>query len=94
MTQDRGKTLLVTGGCGFIGTNLVRFLLNRPEGWRVVNVDSLTYAGNRVSLAAADDNPNFRFVHGDVRNAEAVDAVEAILADGVDATMGRFNAGP
>lgn len=59
------RTVLVTGGAGFIGSNLIYRLLEEPE-LRVVNWDALTYAGNPASLAAAANHPRYRFVHGDV----------------------------
>ena len=68
------RRVLVTGGAGFLGTNFVHHWLARHGEDRVVVFDALTYAGNRDSLAAAEDNPNFRFVHGDLRDAGAVEA--------------------
>jgi dTDP-glucose 4,6-dehydratase len=59
--------VLVTGGAGFIGSNFVRHLL-ADEGWRVVNLDLLTYAGNLENLAGLEDDPRYRFVRGDVRD--------------------------
>ena len=58
------KTLLVTGGAGFIGANFVLDAVAR--GIRVVNLDALTYAGNRDTLAAIEGDPNHVFVHGDI----------------------------
>ena len=60
--------ILVTGGAGFIGSNLVRLLVGR--GHQVHNVDKLTYAGNRASLADLEGNPLHVFLHGDIRDAE------------------------
>ncbi|OUV89776.1 MAG: hypothetical protein CBD09_03635, partial [Puniceicoccaceae bacterium TMED149] len=52
--------ILVTGGCGFIGSNLVRMLVQQ-KGETVVNLDKLTYAGNPESLNDITDHPNYRF---------------------------------
>ena len=57
-------TWLVTGGAGFIGGNFV--LEAVADGVRIINLDALTYAGNRDTLAALDDDPNHVFVHGDI----------------------------
>ncbi len=67
-------TLLVTGGCGFIGSNFVRQLLATDETVRVVNFDALTYAGNPANLAGLETHPRYRFVKGDVTDREAVRA--------------------
>ena len=62
----KNKTLLITGGCGFIGSNLVRLALS--SGYRVVNLDALTYAGNLASLAGVQQHPDYTFVHGNIRD--------------------------
>jgi dTDP-glucose 4,6-dehydratase len=64
--------VLVTGGCGFIGSNLVRYLLNVSDDIRVTNLDALTYAGNPASLADVADDPRYTFVHGDICDADLV----------------------
>jgi dTDP-glucose 4,6-dehydratase len=75
--------ILVTGGCGFIGSNLVRHLLEtRPED-SVVNLDVLTYAACRESLADLEADPRYRFIQGDITDREAVSAA----MQGVDAVM-------
>ncbi len=60
------KIVLVTGGCGFIGVNFVRLLLETRPSWRVINLDKLTYAGNLQSLADVAGNPAYTFVRGDI----------------------------
>jgi dTDP-glucose 4,6-dehydratase len=64
--------VLVTGGSGFIGSNLVRLLLAERPAFRVVNLDKLTYAGNPENLADLDGDPRYRFVRGDICNGELV----------------------
>ncbi len=63
--------ILVTGGCGFIGSNLVRHLLE-SAGHEVLNLDKLTYAGNRFSLADLEDDPRYRFAQVDICDAESI----------------------
>ena len=63
-------TWLVTGGAGFIGGNFVLDAVR--NGVRIVNLDALTYAGNRDTLAALDDNPDHVFVHGDIGDGALV----------------------
>jgi len=67
------RSLLVTGGAGFIGTNFVYYWLNKYPEDKVVVLDALTYAGNRQNLSEADKNPNFEFVHGNILNQTLVE---------------------
>ncbi|MDK9709322.1 MAG: dTDP-glucose 4,6-dehydratase [Desulforhopalus sp.] len=67
------RTVLVTGGCGFIGANFVRLLHSHHGDWRVVNLDKLTYAGNLQNLAGIIEGENYRFVRGDICDAELVE---------------------
>jgi dTDP-glucose 4,6-dehydratase len=69
----RANSLLITGGAGFIGAHFTRHRLARHAQDRVVVLDSLTYAGDRRSLAEHESNPRFRFVHGDIRDRELVE---------------------
>jgi dTDP-glucose 4,6-dehydratase len=66
------STYLVTGGCGFIGSNFVRHLLASDPAVRVVNLDALTYAGNPDNLTDLAGNPRYRFVHGDITDRNVV----------------------
>jgi dTDP-glucose 4,6-dehydratase len=69
------RTVLVTGGCGFIGSNLVRYLLHSDPALRVVDLDALTYAGNRANLADLEGSGRYAFVHGDIGDAAVVETV-------------------
>ena len=62
------RRVLVTGGCGFIGSHFVRLLLAEEPDVRVVNLDALTYAGNLANLADVASSPDYRFVRGDIRD--------------------------
>src|SRR5581483_4020746 len=67
-----GRSILVTGGAGFIGSHLVDLLLERPDT-TVTVLDKLTYAGSRRNVAPHERNPRFRFVVGDVADPRAVE---------------------
>jgi len=67
------KVVLVTGGCGFIGANFVHLVHKTRPGWRVVNLDKLTYAGNLSNLAGIDENGQYRFVRGDICDTQRVE---------------------
>lgn len=64
--------LLVTGGCGFIGSNYIRYVLDRDPNLHVVNLDALTYAGNLANLADLEGHPRLKFVKGDIANPQDV----------------------
>jgi dTDP-glucose 4,6-dehydratase len=76
-----GAHLLVTGGAGFIGSELVRQVMARRDGTRITVLDKLTYAGNRANLAAVEQDPEqaarFAFVHGDIADPVVVDPLVA-----------------
>ena len=65
------KTIFVTGGAGFIGSEFARLVLNETSDTQIINFDALTYAGNLDNLAGLDSSRH-KFVHGDICNAEAV----------------------
>ena len=80
------KTILVTGGCGFIGSNFVRHLIHERPEWSVVNLDGLTYAGNPMNLVDLEETvgERYRFVRGDIRERELLEKLFAENAfDGV-----------
>lgn len=64
--------VLVTGGAGFIGSNFVHYLLEKEPECKVVNLDLLTYAGNKNNLKDVKDHPNYHFVKGNITNKELV----------------------
>jgi dTDP-glucose 4,6-dehydratase len=66
------QTVLITGGCGFIGSNFVHYLLETDPKIRVVNFDRLTYAGNLENLTDLENRLNYRFIKGDITDGEAV----------------------
>ena len=68
------KNIMVTGGAGFIGANFVRYMLNKYPEYAILVYDKLTYAGNLDNLLDVDDDPRYRFVKGDICDAEAVTA--------------------
>jgi len=64
--------LLVTGGCGFIGSNFIKHLLATDPATSIINLDSLTYAGNLANLGGLENHPRYQFVKGDITDREAV----------------------
>jgi|Deesub1362B_J571_1020462.scaffolds.fasta_scaffold00011_96 dTDP-glucose 4,6-dehydratase len=67
--------LLVTGGCGFIGSNFIRYILKNYPSYEIINIDALTYAGNRENLYDVEDFPRYRFIHGRIEDVETVKEV-------------------
>lgn len=67
------RTILVTGGAGFIGSNFVKLVLDKYDDIKVVNVDALTYAGNLENLKEIENNKNYIFAKGDIRDRLAMD---------------------
>src|ERR1700686_5476667 len=65
--------LFITGGAGFIGSNFIRHILSLRKGYKIVNYDKLTYAGNLANLESVAGHPDYSFVRGDICNASAVE---------------------
>jgi dTDP-glucose 4,6-dehydratase len=66
------RTILITGGAGFIGSHVVRLFVNRYPDYRIVNLDKLTYAGNLENLKDLESKPNYAFVKADITDAESL----------------------
>lgn len=66
------KTYLVTGGAGFIGSNFVIYMLNKYSDVKIINIDSLTYAGNLENLKSVENNKNHVFIQADICDKEAI----------------------
>ena len=76
--------ILVTGGCGFIGSNFVRYLLKNHPDYTVINVDKLTYAGNLENLSGLSTAPRYHFIRADITDAPQM---EELIAKGVNAIV-------
>jgi dTDP-glucose 4,6-dehydratase len=77
------ETILVTGGCGFIGSNFVRHMV-RTHDYKIINVDKLTYAGNLENLADISGHPKYEFVRGDIVDRALIDG---LASKGIDAVI-------
>ena len=66
------RTILITGGAGFIGSHVVRLFVNKYPDYKIINLDKLTYAGNLANLKDIEDKPNYRFVKMDICDFEGV----------------------
>ncbi|KRE75419.1 dTDP-glucose 4,6-dehydratase [Paenibacillus sp. Soil750] len=64
--------ILVTGGAGFIGSNFIHYMLDLYPSYEIINLDSLTYAGNLENLTSIQENSQYTFIKGDIANAELV----------------------
>jgi len=79
------RTLLVTGGAGFIGANFIHYWVKHHADDRIINLDALTYAGNLENLVGLEGNANYRFIHGNIDDTKLV---KQLFADeGVDTVV-------
>lgn len=69
------KTILITGGAGFIGSHVVRLLVNKYLDYKIVNLDALTYAGNLENLTDIEKAPNYTFIKGDITNENFINSL-------------------
>lgn len=69
------KTILVTGGAGFIGSNFVKLMLNKHPDYKIINVDLLTYAGNLENLSDINGKPNYEFIKADIRDRDKIEEI-------------------
>ncbi|MDZ7587439.1 MAG: GDP-mannose 4,6-dehydratase, partial [Patescibacteria group bacterium] len=72
--------LLVTGGAGFIGTNFIKYWLEKHPADDIINFDKLTYAGNLENLKDLENNPRYKFIKGDIADPDDV----RIAVQGID----------
>ena len=75
MFNNNSKTILVTGCAGFIGSNFVPYFLEKYPNYNLVNLDLLTYAGDLENLKECENNPNYKFIKGDICNRELVEFI-------------------
>lgn len=66
------KTIMITGGAGFIGSHVIRLFVNKYPNYRIINVDKLTYAGNLENLKDVETKPNYKFVKADIVEGEEI----------------------
>ncbi len=69
------KTILITGGAGFIGSNFIPYFLEKHPHYKLINLDLLTYAGNLENLKEVENSPRYEFIHGNIINQKLVKSI-------------------
>ncbi|PIQ89383.1 MAG: dTDP-glucose 4,6-dehydratase [Candidatus Omnitrophica bacterium CG11_big_fil_rev_8_21_14_0_20_42_13] len=69
------KKILITGGCGFIGSNFIRYMLDKYPDYNIINIDKLTYAGKGENLKDKEGDSRYKFIHSDICEAPVVDKI-------------------
>lgn len=94
------RSILITGGCGFIGSHVVRHWVHKYPDCLVINLDLLTYAGNPANLADIAGAPNYRFIHGDIADAALLNEIfsnhapEGVIHLAAESHVDRSISGP
>lgn len=73
--KKQKRTLLITGGAGFIGSNFIHYMLKKHPDYQIINMDKLTYAGSKANVMEADSHPNYLFIQSDITNSTLVNAI-------------------
>jgi len=73
--KNNSIPLLITGGCGFIGSNFIPYFLEKYSKYQIINLDKLTYAGNIENLKEIRDHPRYTFIHGDICDRKLIESV-------------------
>jgi len=72
---NKNSTFLITGGCGFIGSNFIHYIFKNYPNYNIINLDKLTYAGNLNNLDGVSDKSNYYFIKGDICNRELLEYI-------------------
>jgi dTDP-glucose 4,6-dehydratase len=90
--------LLITGGAGFIGSCFIRYILNKYPDYKIINLDALTYAGNVENLNDVKNNPNYKFIHGNICDKKLVQKliknVDIVVNFAAESHVDRSISGP
>lgn len=73
--MENHKRLIVTGGAGFIGTNFIKYMVKKYPHYSILNIDRLTYSGNKNSLKDLENNSNYQFIHADIVDFEKISEI-------------------